>query len=229
MLKFDKFSHCYKNIHTEQEYTSATTFISKFKKKFDADFHAKWVAEKEGVTPEEIKERWKKINSESKVRGSNIHSAIDDYNKTGDIDPEYKEVIESLESLKLYDRKNSKCEELVYNHNYKLAGTADCIEDCGSTFNVYDFKTNKKFNLYSQYKSFFLDPISHLSECEYNTYSLQLSLYAFMYQSMTGMRVNQLGVMYYERESNRFNYYPVPYLKNDILIMLNYYEKNLLG
>jgi hypothetical protein len=221
MLKFDKFSHCYKNIHTEQEYTSATTFISKFKKKFDADFHAKRVAEKEGVTPEEIKERWKKINSESKVRGSNIHSAIDDYNKTGDIDTEYKEVIESLESLKLYDRKNSKCEELVYNHNYKLAGTADCIEDCGSTFNVYDFKTNKKFNLYSQYKSFFLDPISHLSECEYNTYSLQLSLYAFMYQSMTGKNVGKLGILHLDAD-NKFTVFYSPYLLSDINKMLNY-------
>jgi len=221
MLKFDKISHSYKNIHTEEAYISATSFISKFKKKFDVDLHAKRVADKEGVTPEEIKERWKKINSDSKVRGSSIHSVIDDFNKTGKKDEDYLEILNSLEELNLYDRDKTKCEELVYNHNFKLAGTADCIEDQGSTFNVYDFKTNKKFNLYSQYKSFFLDPISHLSDCEYNTYSLQLSLYAFMYQSMTGKNVGKLGIVYLD-SNNKFNVFYSPYLFSDVKKMLNY-------
>jgi len=221
MLKFDKVKHCYRNIHTNEEYTSATTLIGKFKKKFDVEFFAKKTADKEGITVEEVKAKWKKINSDSKVRGSSIHSAIDEYNKTGEKPQEFKDILDSLESLKLYDRSIAKCEELVYNHNYRLAGTADCIEDLGSTFNVYDYKTNKKFNLYSQYNSFFLDPISHLSDCEYNAYSLQLSLYAYMYQSMTGKRVGKLGIAYLDSE-NKFNVYYSPYLLTDVQKILNH-------
>lgn len=221
MLKFDKASHSYRNVYTEEEYISATTLIGKFKKKFDTEYHAKKAAEKEGVTPEEIKERWKKINADSKVRGSNIHEAIDIFNKTGDKDKEYETLLNSLELLNAYDRTKSKCETLVYNHNHKIAGTADCIEDLGNVFNVFDFKTNKKFNMYSPYKSYFLDPVSHLSECEYNLYSLQLSLYAFMYQSMTGKRVGKLGILYLDGD-NKFNLYHSPYLLTDIKNILNY-------
>ena len=221
MLKFDRASHSYKNIHTNQEYTSATSLINKFKKKFDTDFHAKRVAEKEGVSPEVIKERWKKMNTDSKVKGSNTHEAIDDFNKTGLIDKEYEVILLSLKALDLYDREKSKCEELVYNHHFKLAGTADCIEDCGSTFNIYDFKTNKKFNLFSPYNSFLLDPLGHLSECEYNIYSLQLSLYAFMYSNMTGKNVGKLAAIHIDSE-NKLNVYNTPYLYSDIIKMFNY-------
>jgi hypothetical protein len=222
MLAFDKASHSYKNTCTNESYISATTFISKFKKKFDADFHAKRAAEKEGVTPEEIKARWKKMNDASKVKGSNIHEAIDAFNKTGAIEEQYKELIASIAALGLYDVAKTKCEELVYNHAYKLAGTADIIEDCGSNFNVYDFKTNKKFNLYSPYGATLLDPISHLSECEYSIYALQLSLYAFMYHSMTGKRVGKLAVIYLTAE-NKTEVYHTPYLLTDVKRMLDYH------
>jgi hypothetical protein len=221
MISFDKVSHTYKNIFTNEDYTSATTLINKFKKKFDADFYAKKVASKEGVTPEEIKKRWKQINNDSKTRGSNIHAAIDAYNKSGTTQEGFEEIIASLAKLNLYNAKNSKCEELVYNHEFKLAGTADVIEDNGASFNVYDFKTNKKFNLTSDYKSFLLDPVSHMSECEYTIYSLQLSLYAFMYRTMTGKHVGKLGIVYLD-SSNNFNVYHTPYLYSDILKLLSY-------
>jgi hypothetical protein len=121
-------------------------------------------------------------------------------------------------------------EEKLYNHSYKLAGTADIIrlEDKGG-FSVFDLKTNKKFNLYNQYSEYLLSPLSHLSACEYITYTLQLSLYAFMYQSMTGRNVNQLGIIYYNKEEKDFLYYPAPYMKADVQNLLDYYAKNLVG
>lgn len=225
MLKFDKNTHSYKNDYTRQEYISATTLINKFKRKFDADFHAKRVADKEGTTIEEVKKRWKALNEESKIKGSSIHEAIDNYNKFGDIEEEYDEIINQLIALNLYDRQKSKCEELVFNHTYKIAGTADCIEDLGNTFNVYDFKTNKKFNLFSQYGSTLLEPLAHLSECEFNIYSLQLSLYAFMYQSMTGKNIGKLGIVHISPE-NKFSVFYSPYLYTDIKNMLNFYESH---
>lgn len=225
MIKFDPIAHSYKNIFTEEEYTSATTLINKFKKKFDADYHAKRIAEKEGTTVEEVKAKWKEINTTSKTRGSKIHSVIDIYNKTNDITEGYEDMLKSLQELKLYNIKNSKCEELVYNHLYRIAGTADVIEDNGSTFNVYDFKTNKKFNLHSNYNSFLLDPISHLGDCEYNVYSLQLSLYAFMYSAMTGKHVGKLGIVYLD-SNNKFNVFYTPYLYSDILKIVPYGKSN---
>lgn len=225
MLKFDKASHTYKNIHTDEEYVSATSLINKFKKKFDVELHAKRVADKEGVTAEEIKQRWKSMNTQSKVKGSKVHDIIDVYNKTGKVDEEYAALIDSLRSLELYDPLKSRCEELVYNHVFKIAGTADVIEDLGNTFNVYDFKTNKKFNLCSNYKSYLLAPLSHLSECEYNIYALQLSLYAFMYHTMTGKTIGKLGIAHVD-DNNKFTVYYTPYMYSDIMKMFSYGRSN---
>jgi len=46
---------------------------------------------------------------------------------------------------------------------------------------------------------------------------------------MTGRRVNQLGVFYYDRKDDSFTYYPIPYMKNDIKLMVDYYAKNFVG
>jgi hypothetical protein len=231
MLTFDPKTHAYINPHTKETYISTTQLISKFKKPFDVEAMSKRIADKEGVTQDEIKERWKKLNSDSKVYGSKIHSVIEEYNRDKTIEDGYEDLIESYKKLKVVADKDSLLvEEKLYNHTFKLAGTADMIrmEDKGG-FSVFDLKTNKKFNLFNLYSEYLLSPLTHLSSCEYTTYALQLSLYAFMYQSMTGRNVNQLGVIYYNKEENEFTYYPTPYLKADVQNLLDYYAKNLVG
>ena len=231
MLKFDPVSHSYLNPYTEETYISTTQLISKFKKPFDVEKVSKRVADKEGVSQEEIKERWKKINNDSKTYGSLIHEVLENYNCAKIIKEGYEDLIKAYKELGIVkDDDTLLVEEKLFNHLYKLAGTADIIrlEDKGG-FSIFDLKTNKKFNLFNPYSEYLLSPLTHLSACEYTTYALQLSLYAFMYQGMTGRNVNQLGVIYYNKEDNSFLYYPTPYMKNDVVVMLDYYAKNLLG
>ena len=231
MLTFDPVSHTYRNPFTNEKYISTTTLISKFKKPFDVEKISKRVAEKEGVSQQEIKEKWEKINTDSKAYGSMIHGVLEQFNSDKIVTEGYEDMIDAYRSLGVInDDDKLLAEEKLYNHTYKLAGTADIIriEEKGG-FSIFDFKTNKKFNLYNTYSEYLLSPISHLSACEYTTYALQLSLYAFMYQSMTGKNVNQLGVIYFSKEKENFTYYPTPYLKCEVLNMLDYYAKNLLG
>lgn len=231
MLEFDSASHSYLNPHTKERYISATQLISKFKKPFDVDAMSKRVATREGVSQDEIKERWKKINSDSKVYGSKIHSVLEDYNSAKIVAEGYEDLINNYKKLSVIaDDDALLVEEKLHNNSYKLAGTADIIrlEDKGG-FSVFDLKTNKKFNLFNQYSEYLLHPLDHLTACEYTTYALQLSLYAFMYQCMTGRNVNQLGIIYYNKEDKEFVYYPAPYMKADVVLMLEYYAKNFLG
>jgi len=231
MLKFDPVEHSYYNPYTEESYISTTQLISKFKKPFDVEKVSKRVADKEGVSQEEIKERWKKINNDSKVYGQKIHSVLEDYNSAKIIAEGYEDLINAYKDVNVISEDDVLLvEEKLYNHLYKLAGTADIIrlEDKGG-FSVFDLKTNKKFNLFNPYSEYLLPPLTHLSSCEYTTYALQLSLYAFMYQGMTGRNVNQLGVIYYNKEEKSFLYYPAPYMKSEVVVMLDYYAKNLLG
>ena len=228
MLVFDPIAHTYKNEFTGEIYTSASTILGKFKKPFEADAVAERVAKKRKCTVEEVKAEWKKANDDSKTYGTEIHAAIEMYNKTGTYDIKYVDIIQAYIDLDLIDAKrdNILSEQQVYNHEFKIAGTADIIrlEDKGG-FSVFDFKTNKKFNLYSQYGDYLLSPVDHLTACEYSNYALQLSLYAYMYQGITGRKVNQLGVIYFDRDACKFIHYPVNYLKHEIISMLNSIKK----
>ena len=228
MLVFDPVKHVYTNQSTGEVYTSVTTLIGKYKKPFDAKLMAERVARRDGTTATEVQAKWKKLNDDSKEYGTKIHSVIEEYNKSGTIDSDYTDIIQSYVDLGVLSKKDTiLSEEKLHLHPYKIAGTADIIrvEDKGG-FSIFDIKTNKKFNFFSQYGEELLSPLSHLSSCEYTIYSLQLSAYAYMYQSLTGRHVNQLGIFYYDRELKKFHYYPIPYMKSDILALLEHYEKS---
>jgi hypothetical protein len=218
MLVFDAEKHVYKNKYTSDVYTSVTTLLGRYKEPFDSQATALKVAQREKCTVEEILARWKTINETSKVYGTKIHNAIESYHKSGYIDPEYRDLITSYRQLGIIDELDEiLSEQQVYLHEFKIAGTADIIRhEKNGCFSVFDIKTNKKFNLASQYNTRLLPPFDHLTSCEYTIYALQLSLYAYMYQNNTGRNVNQLGIFFYEREKNKFIFYPVVYLKHDI-------------
>jgi len=228
MLVFDPIAHSYKNEFTGEIYMSASAVLSKFKKPFDADAVAERVAKKRKCTVAEVKAEWKQANDFSKEYGTEIHAAIEQYNKLGTYDIKYVDLIQAYIDLDLIDSKRDTLlvEQQVYNHEHKIAGTADIIriKDKGG-FSVFDFKTNKKFNMYSQYNDYLLSPVEHLPSCEYSNYALQLSLYAYMYQGITGRKINQLGIIYYDREKVKFTHYPVNYMKHEIVAMLEYLKK----
>ena len=228
MIVFDARAHSYKNEVTGEEYISATTLLNKFKKPFDRDGIAKKIAEKEKVPVEDILAKWSKINSASKSQGTRIHSILEQYNKDKTFDNEHEELILSYNQLNLFGEKDELLiEERVYNHNYKIAGTVDIIRnEAKGGFSIFDIKTNKKFNFFNQYSENLLYPVNHLSNCEYSLYSLQLSLYAYMYQQLTGRRVNCLGIIYYDVPANKFSYYTANHLKTDIIKLLEHHVKN---
>lgn len=228
MIVFDPRSHTYRHHLTGDQYISATTLLGKFKKPFDIATASERVAKREGVTVEEIQQKWKQINEDSKKYGTKIHNVIELYITSKKITEGYEKLIESYKKLQVInDEDKLLSEERVYSHLYKVAGTADIIklEDKGC-FSIFDIKTNKKFNFYNNFGENLLKPLTHLQSCEYTTYSLQLSLYAYMYQEMSGNKLNQLGIFYYEKESNSFTYYPVIYMKTDIEKLLSYYKEN---
>jgi hypothetical protein len=62
MVKFDKATHTYTNVITNEKYISCTTLLGKYVKPFDSDYHAERVAKREGVSKEFILDVWKQQN-----------------------------------------------------------------------------------------------------------------------------------------------------------------------
>lgn len=227
MVVFDEEKHSYTNVYTGDAYTSATTLIGKFKQHFEKDKISKIVAQREGVSQQAILDRWDAINKQSLVFGNKIHKIVETYLKsratytTSNL--EERSIIDSFNSLGSIDfSREILSEHLLFNHEYRIAGTADIIQADGAYFDVFDLKTNKKFNLFSQYNNHLKSPLDHLMECEYNVYSLQLSIYAYLYHQQTGRKLRRLAVFYYDRDANKFIEYPMAFLKKDVIEMFNY-------
>ncbi len=223
MIKFNEKYHSYTNIFTGQRYVSATTLIHKFTKPFDTEKHAKRVAEREGTTPEEIKELWKEENKKACDYGNHVHQVMEDWLNGEDVD--IKDMVSYVEPFEKlvddFDKSLITPEKRLWNHEHKVAGTTDVYQDHKRFFNLYDFKTNKRFNFNNAFGEYMLGDFSHLSNCQYNTYSLQLSMYAYMEQCLTGKHVGELGLYYYDRNESTWEYFPVSYMKKEIELMFS--------
>ena len=228
MVIFNEASHTYINEFTREQYTSVTTLLGKYKEPFEKEKISKAVANKRGVSQKEVLDEWQRTNEESLVFGTRIHKIIENFLKDRSFfngaTPEEKLIISSFDEVCSLPAEVLS-EHRVWSHEHKVAGTADIIHTEGQYFDVFDIKTNKKFNVYSAYNKFLYSPVEHLMECEFTTYSLQLSAYAYLYSLLTGRKVRKLAILYYNRANNTFSVYPIAYLKTDVINLLNYERK----
>tara|TARA_R100000664_G_C2751612_1_gene138906 strand:- start:1699 stop:2388 length:690 start_codon:yes stop_codon:yes gene_type:complete len=226
-IKFDEKAHTYTHIDTEKPFISVTTLIGKYKQPFDRDGHSKRVADREGVSQELVLEMWEQEKNRACTRGTNIHKVLEDYINYGEAEGDWgwlcksydKAVERSIDSF-----KNVLCENLLYDEEYSVAGTADLIYEHKHEFTIGDFKTNKRFRFSSPYSERLKDPVSHLHNCEFNLYGLQLSLYAYLYEKMSGKRCRKCVIFYLQ--DDRFLSYHINYMKAEVEALLQHQLNN---
>lgn len=152
---------------------------------------------------------------------------MEDYIKTGTRKEGFNSYFKSFDAINKADfaKANKVYSELMlWNDEYEIAGTADLIIDHNDKeFSVGDFKTNKEIKYCNEYGEHMLNPVSHLSACNYNIYSLQLSLYAYFYHLRTGKQCRRVFLMY--EQNNEWNYIPANNMQYEVLMMLKYYNE----
>ena len=225
MITFDEKTHTYKCSKTGRELISATTLIGKYKKPFDRMENATRVANREGLDVEFVLEMWEKEKNRACDYGTNIHKVMEDYLTQGIKEEEHESLYTSFDKWKgiFKNFKTLLCEEKLHDLDNFIAGTADLIYENDKHFMVGDFKTNKAFNFYSPYNEFMLEPVSHLSVCEFNTYALQLSLYGYLHEKSSGKKCVGCVIFYKDKEDK---FYPirVNYMKQEIIALIADYN-----
>lgn len=203
ILTFRASDHSYNSSDTPKEinWMGVTSFLGKFKKKFDTDSVAikssknrksKWY----GLKPQEIKDHWKRESLRSTTDGSWYH---DREEKTllslpnmfihGSVlpivQPIYNEAGDKVAPVQRLE-PGVYPEHFVYLLSAELAGQSDVvIVDHKGYVHILDYKTNKKIDR-SSWANFegvtdrMGAPLEHLDDCNYNHYNLQLSLYMYM-------------------------------------------------
>lgn len=225
MITFDEKTHTYRCSKTGRELISATTLIGKYKKPFDKMEHATRVANRQGLDVDFVLDLWEKEKNRACEYGTNIHKVMEDYLTEGVEDKKHETLYNSYNKWKHIFKNFPKlmCEEKLHDLDNFIAGTADLIYENDNYFMVGDFKTNKAFNFFSAYNEFMLKPVDHLSVCEFNTYGLQLSLYAYMYEKNTGKKCTGCVIFYKDKE-DRFYPIRVNYMKKEIIALIEDYN-----
>lgn len=230
MIKLIEETHKYINTETNEEYASVSGVLSSFKKPFDKVYWAEKKAKEYGTSVDEVLTMWDDHRDASCYRGKNYHKIMEDFLLTGIREPDNDTLYDSVSAnLNLLgESKAIHAERLLYTHTYKIAGTADVIIDHPfNQFSVMDFKTNKQFRYHSKYGEYLLAPVDHLQACEFNNYTLQLSLYAYMYSELSGRKLRAMSINFLDDEKQIWNNIPIHYMKYEALLLLRSYRPNV--
>jgi hypothetical protein len=222
--------HIYIHRETGEHYTSVTKVIHDYVNVFEEDKIAEAISKRhpsrqkekyKGLSKAQILEYWQRLNDEANEYGTLIHETIETFLLKNKFyfpsDPLQKKVIKAFLELGMDEGECVWPERIMFSKKHKLAGTADLKIDINHDyFDIGDWKTNAEFNFFDAFGFKTLKaPLNHLQDCHYSIYSIQLSIYAYMYELETGKKCRQIWIGYWNRETETFSKIPITYLKHE--------------
>ena len=267
-LIFKSENHTYESINEDISWLSVTSLISNFKQPFDADVIAakssrskksKWY----GMTPEEIKAAWKSESNRATSLGTWYHNCreadicgLTTIQRDGVEIPIFKPTeiggIKHAPDQKLVNGMYP--EHLVYLKSAGICGQSDLVEVINGRVNITDYKTNKEIKLegYTNWEGMrqkMQSPISHLDDCHFNHYAIQLSIYLYIIlKHNPRLKPGKLTIhhiLFEEVGRDKFDnpitaldthgnpvvkdiiQYDLPYLKDEVISLINWLKDNL--
>lgn len=229
-LKIDEVKHkYYLEDDPSIDFISCTTFIYYFFKKFDTigiankltATHPKYM----DMTPQELVAQWDIIANE----GTEIHKEIELFikSKVNPSSNKGKNAVKWLNSLNL-DKYEIYSEAIIYSKEIEIAGTVDLLiyDKETKTLDICDWKTSRQIETTSfGSKKGTTAATSHLLDCNFNHYSLQLSLYAYILENSYNFQINKLKILHLTDYNTVV--YECKYMKDIIQKMLTYDRKEL--
>lgn len=200
-LIFIPETHTYKSLlDPDKEWVSVTKVISKFKQPFDSKKISSRVSKNKkskwyGKSEEAILKAWEDEKNRSLDLGNWYHNKMESFLLNSET------VLVNDTVLKVHKPEvdengykishNPSLEEgvypelFIYNNNLGICGQSDIVEIINNKIYITDYKTSKdvkkeSFVNWEGISSKMLSPLSHLDDCNFNHYSLQLNLYLYM-------------------------------------------------
>jgi len=269
-VAFKEEDHSYTSLGEEAvNWTSVTSFIGKFKKPFNADeIAAKVIKSKRskwyGMTKQQVLDAWSNEGKRAVDLGNWYHNqreadilSLETFGRTGKELPVFSPIIRE-DGVKI--APNQKLTEGIYPEHFVylksagLCGQADLVEVVDGTINIVDYKTNKeiKTESYKNYEGIsekMFGPLSHLDDCNYSHYNIQMSIYMYiMLRHNPKLKPGTLQLQHvkFEQVGEDENGYPInafvngepvvedvivynmPYLKDEVVSLIHYIKDNTL-
>ena len=205
----DAFGECDK----KKYHISVTKFVDRFVKPFDKDLIAPISAKKAGVSTEEILELWDLKAEKGRMRGVILHTYLESlFNQEPDVDlgmndSRYLELCEGdkefnnsvVEVLHAADKFYEKIagryepiwtEKMVGDDEFGINGKPDLPLFDNNTGNIVLFDAKQGKELTAKGYNKMLGPFSKHKDGNLVTGSLQLSMYKFIIEKNTGLKVS---------------------------------------
>nr|DAX18409.1 MAG TPA: ATP dependent helicase [Caudoviricetes sp.] len=195
-LKFDEATHTYTKL--KKKLTPVSYVLKKFTEEFDSDKMSVLVANKRGITKEEVLKEWEDNKNKACQLGTKVHLFGENYCRDRELKPTngYEEAIVKWYSTKPDYIETTFLELQMFSDALGIAGTSDMVFYNTKTgkFKILDYKTNQ--DLFKNYKGKkMLKPFNYLLDNPYNKYQLQLSLYQILFEQ-TGYEIESRALVW---------------------------------
>ena len=230
---------------------SATSLIETYAQEFDSDGISQMVANKRGISQKEVLDEWKKENEFSCIKGSCIHLKAQSLWMGTDYEIDYNTIDDTIDKDRLkkeYDIMSKQAtdfyndykdmydmiqdEFIVWSKEFDIAGSIDGIMYNKNTQQccILDFKSNKDLQFKSKYRKKMKVPLHELDDVNGQHYYVQLSIYKYLIEKYTNIKVDELFIVYFNINSDNYEIIEIPYLKKEVEeILENRRVKNMNG
>jgi len=269
-IVFNAANHSYTSVDAVEEikWISVTTLVSNFKKPFDAEKTAQRVSKNKrskwyGIDPKAIVAIWNGEADRATTLGTYYHNQREaDICSLASIEREGSPIpiippVPEVNGLKHAPSQKLDAgvypEHMVFLKSAGICGQSDLVEVVNGHVNITDYKTNKEiktegFRNWEGDTEKLLFPVAHLDDCNFNHYSIQLSIY--MYIILKHNPKLKPGKMFihhvlFETEGDDDYGYPIikyldngdpvvkevipieiPYLKDEVISIINWLYDN---
>lgn len=202
-VKFVESSHTYFIDGSSDGYISSTTLVHSLFEKFDADKiimkmrnSPRWkFSPYHGMTDDAIKKKWDSTRDYAASQGTKMHENIENYYNKQEYDNKTTEF--GLFQQYIKDHENLvpfRSEWVIFDEISKVSGSVDMLyrdPSDPSKLIIADWKRSKEIKMDNKWQKGLNEYVSHLDDCNFIHYSLQLSIYKYIIEKRYGIEVSQ--------------------------------------
>lgn len=240
---FTERYHQYKSLlQPSQKFTSGTKFLGNFFGKFDSERISKIYGAKHNMDPKDVRAMWSRKGEIGREVGTIIHWYLEqqllgektthDQAAVRHPDPEIQAAARLkfehadaalADFLERYEVLKIEC--IVASLEYWVAGMIDilCRNKANGNICFADWKTNAKIDYTNNWQSG-TGVISHIDDCSFQKYRLQLGLYEYIAVDegyLTGEDAQNIERVLIHIRNDGHTFIPCPAIQKEIGLMLN--------
>ena len=230
---------------------SVTRFIAEYENEFDQWGVAQKVALKENRPVEYILAEWKHKADFACAKGTTCHEYVQSLwsgeewkfkdfdgsrkfeiavdliqNQANNFHEDYQDHLEHLQD-----------ELVVGSEEYNIASAIDHLfyNKLTGGLVLVDYKTNSTLKGYNdtayqrRYTKKMKVPLQHLDDDAMHHYYIQLSIYKFLIEKYTGLKVDEMFIVYMSENIENYEIIEIPYLKDEVEKILELRRINKMG